>query len=132
MNEEDKNQITKMSGILGKEYFEHARYSLACANKKPYACLLLLRKILPFSIVRRFRELNIEEQIKENDEFLGTKQLLGKIQTILSNKRIYDEVMSHKIIIDASQHVYTFKPDINGPGNAIRVFLDDLFFRKEE
>jgi hypothetical protein len=110
-------------------------FNLCYKNNQADASLLLLRKILPLSIVRRFQQLGLEEQIKKDDKFLETAQLLGKAKTILSDKNIYDKIIGDKIIIDANQHNFTFKPrmlDVKNTGNTIRVFLEDLFFRKEE
>lgn len=109
-------------------------FNFCYKNEMKNACLLLLRKILPIAIVRKFQQLNIEDQIKVDGDFLETKQLLGKAKQILSNKRLYDEIINNKIIIDAIQHIFTFKPDmldVKGSANTIRVFLDDLFFNIE-
>jgi len=100
-------------------------------NRKPHAGMLLLRRILPLSIVRKFQQLSRESEIKDDrGEFFDTKALLGKVECILKNKRIYKEIMSYKTLVDSSQHSYSLNIDITdteGTAVKIRVFLDDIF-----
>ena len=100
-------------------------------NGKPHAGILLLRRILPLSIVRKFQQIGRENEIKDGaGEFLDTKGLLGKVESLLTNKRIYKEIISYKILVDSSQHSYTLNvemPDTEGAAVKIRVLLDDIF-----
>jgi len=100
-------------------------------NGRPVAGMLILRRILPLSVVRKFQKLNREEEIKDsNGDYFDTRALLGKAENLLSNKRIYTEVMSYKILIDSSQHSYTLNvqmSDTEGAAIKLRVFLDDIF-----
>jgi len=101
------------------------------ANGRPITGMLVLRRILPLSIVRKFQMLNREAEIKgDGGDYLETKALLGKIESLLSNKRIYNELTGYKILIDSSQHSYTLNvqmPDTEGAAVKVRVFLDDIF-----
>ena len=107
-----------------------AEFNSAFKCQNANACLLLLRKILPLSIVRKFQNLNREADIKDQGEYLETKSLLGKVEGELKEKRIYKDILNHKPLIDGVQHSYTFTPhmaDVTGAAIAIRIFLDDLF-----
>jgi len=99
-------------------------------NKNPNACMLLLRKIIPLAIVRRFQQINKEEDIKADGEFLQTKGLLGKAQGIMSSPRIYDEISNVKFLIDGSQHIFSLEvyiEDVSRPALAVRIMLQDFF-----
>ncbi len=99
-------------------------------ERNPWASLLLLRKLLPLSIVRRMQQLKKEREIKVGGEYLDTKGLLGKIEKYLKEKRVYKEVSNYKILTDSSQHSYTFYPgitDVEGAAVKIRLLLDDMF-----
>lgn len=100
-------------------------------NGRPVSGMLILRRILPLAIVRKFQKLNRENEIKiSNGDYFDTKALLGKVENLLSNKRIYSELMSYKILIDSSQHSYTLNvqmSDTEGVAIKLRVFLDDIF-----
>lgn len=99
-------------------------------NKNPNACMLLLRKIIPLAIVRKFQYINKEDEVKENGEFLQTKALLGKAKSIMSSPRIYDEIMDYKFLIDSSQHIFSvssYMEDIPRPATAVRIMLEDFF-----
>ncbi|MCD6194732.1 hypothetical protein J7K05_00795 [bacterium] len=101
------------------------------ANKRPIASILILRRILPLSIVRKFQQINKESEVKdEKGQYLETKNLLGKAERLLSNKRIYKEVMNYKILIDSAQHSYSINiqlSDVEGAAVKIRIFLEELF-----
>lgn len=100
-------------------------------NKKPLAGILLLRRILPLAIVRKFQQLGSESKIQDaQGEYLDTKALLGNVEGLLKNKRTYTEVMNYKLLVDASQHSYSLNiqmSDTEGAAIKIRVFLDHLF-----
>jgi hypothetical protein len=99
-------------------------------NERPATSMLILRRILPLSIVRFFQSISKETELKTEGEFLETKQLLGKIEAKLSNKRIYNDVMNYKILVDSSQHSYTLNvqmTDTEGAGIKMRIFLEDIF-----
>lgn len=101
---------------------------------KSNAAMLLLRKILPLSIVRKFQQIGKESEIKSDGEFLHTKDLLGMAQGIMSSSRIYDELINYKFLIDSSQHIFSissYMEDIPRPATAIRILLED-FFKTEE
>jgi len=100
-------------------------------NERPVVGMLVLRRILPLSVVRKFQKLNRETEIKDNNgDYFNTKVLLEKAENLLSNKRIYRELMGYKILIDSSQHSYNLNvqiPDTGGAAIKLRVFLDDIF-----
>lgn len=100
-------------------------------NGRPVTGMLILRRILPLAIVRKFQKLKREDEIKNsNRDYFNTKALLEKVKSLLSNKRIYSELMNYKFLIDSSQHSYTLNvqmPDTEGAAIKLRVFLDDIF-----
>ncbi len=102
-------------------------------NNKPNAAMLLLRRILPLTIVRKFQSLGKEDEIKNNDnEFFDTKTLLGKTEGLLSQKRIYTEIQGYKLLLDSSQHSYSLNVDmvdVEGCAVKIRLLLGDLFHK---
>jgi len=71
-------------------------------NEKEISCLLLLRRLLPLSIVRKFQQLEKEDEIKNQGEYLETKSLVGKIAPHLKESRRYKEIMSQKPLIDST------------------------------
>jgi len=100
-------------------------------NSRPVTGMLILRRILPLAIVRKFQKLNREAEVKDsNGDYFDAKALLGKVESLLSNKRIYNELMSYKTLIDSSQHSYTLSvqmSDTEGAAIKLRIFLDDIF-----
>lgn len=99
-------------------------------NKRNWASILLLRKLLPLAIVRKFQSLNQENEILMEGDWLDTKALLGKIEQHLKEKRVYKEILNYKILTDSSQHSYAFSPDSSdaeGIAIKLRVFLEQLF-----
>lgn len=99
-------------------------------NTKPNAGMLLLRRILPLAIVRKFQSLGKEAEVHNGNDFFDTKALLGKVEGLLSNKRIYKEIDGYKLLIDSSQHSYSLNVDISdveGAAIKIRILLDELF-----
>jgi len=100
-------------------------------NNRPVASMLILRRLLPLSIVRKFQQMNKETEIKDkNGEYFETKKLVGKAEKLLSNKRIYKELMNYKILIDSAQHSYSINvqlSDVEGAAVKVRVFLDEIF-----
>lgn len=105
----------------------HFNYS----NNKSNPSIFVLRRILPLSIIRKYQKDNKENEIKDsNGDHFDTKGLLGKIQNNLSNTRIYKDVISHKQLIDGSQHNYTLNiqmSDVKNCAISLRIFLDDIF-----
>ncbi len=97
--------------------------------------MLILRRMLPLSIVRKFQKENKENDIKdENGDYFETKKLLNKIKPLLSSSRVYNDVVTYKSLIDSSQHSYTLKvqmSDTEGAAVKLRIFLDDIFLEKE-
>jgi len=105
-------------------------FNFSFSYNKPIGSMLLLRRLLPLSIVRKFQKLGKEQDIKQNGDYLDTKALLGKVQTHLKEKRVYDEIVAYKLFVDSSHHSYTFAPvitDVEGAALKLRVFLEDLF-----
>lgn len=99
-------------------------------NNKENSCILILRRILPLSIVRKFQKLDLENEIKKDGDYLDTKTLVNKAEAILKTKRAYKEIINYKLLLDSSQHSYTLNVEITdaqGAGLAMRIFLDDLF-----
>ena len=104
-------------------------------DREANSCILLLRRILPLSIVRKFQKIDEENEIVKNGEHLDTKGLIGKAEKIIKTKRAYKEIMNFKILLDSSQHSYTLNAtiiDAQGAGLAVRIFLDDLFGQEKE
>ncbi len=104
-------------------------------NNKHISCILLLRRLLPLAIVRKFQQINKEGEIKRDGEYLETRALLGKAKLLFSTKKIYDVIIDYKLLIDSSQHIFTFTispQDIPGPAIAIRVMLGDLFRQEKD
>lgn len=101
------------------------------SNGRAIPSMLILRRLLPLAVVRRFQQDGKELEIKNtNGEYLETKTLLGKAQSLLSNTRTYNDIMTYKILTDATQHSYTLTvhlSDARGAGVAVRVFLDEIF-----
>ncbi len=132
---EDGNGIIFSRALLSKIPADVAilcdEFNFSYRNRKPNAGILLLRRILPLAIVRKFQAINKEFKIKDkNNDFLDTKALLGKVEGLLSQKRIYKELDGYKLLIDSSQHSYSLNVDISdaeGAAIKMRIFLDDLF-----
>ena len=105
-------------------------FNFSFSSNKPLASMLLLRRLLPLAIVRKFQILNKEDDIKQNGDYLDTKALLGKIEVYLKEKRAYTEIINYKLLVDSSQHSYTFVPtitDVSGASIKLRLFLEDIF-----
>lgn len=105
-------------------------FNFSYVNKKKYSCMLILRRLIPLAIVRKFQQENKEENIKNGDDYLNTKALLGKLNELLSEKKALKEVLRYKILTDSAQHSYIFKPemtDIKGAALAIRLLLGNIF-----
>lgn len=129
----------QVSGIFPKELISKlpkdiqnlcTEFNFNYENRKPNACVLLLRRILPLSIVRKFQMIDEENEIKEDGDYLETKNLVGKAEKILKSKQIYQKILNFKLVLDSSQHSYTLNVtimDAEGAGVAIRVLLEDLF-----
>jgi hypothetical protein len=105
-------------------------FNFAFINKKPLSGMLLLRRILPLSIVRKFQLINRESEICKDKEYLETKFLLGKVENLIKEKRNYSQILNNKPLIDSTQHSFVFSPkmaETERAANAIRLFLTDLF-----
>lgn len=96
-----------------------------------HSCMLLLRRVLPLAIVRKFQKINREADVKKVDgEYHGTEILLGKVEAILKDRRVYREVKNYKSLLDGSQHSFSLNldfTDTQGAGIAIRLLLDDMY-----
>ena len=111
-----------------KEVCEEFNYNFI--NGKRWSALLLLRRLLPLSIVRKFQKMNKENEIKVNGDYLDTKNLLGKVEKYLKENKVYRDILNYKILTDSSQHSYTFSPeltDVEGAALKIRLLFGDLF-----
>lgn len=95
--------------------------------------MLLMRKILPLAIIRKFQIDKKESSIKDSDnEYFGTEKLLKKSQNLVE-PRIYKEIKEIKLLYDGVQHLFTFsprKPDVSPAITRLRLFLEGLFKNK--
>lgn len=99
-------------------------------HKKSKAAMLILRNLLPQSIVRKFQQMNKEEEILVGGDYLDTKALLGKIENYLKEKRIYSELVAYKPLIDSSQHFYSTKiwsDDAGAAAVKVRLLLEQIY-----
>lgn len=103
MDETDKNQIMKMSKILGDEYFKHARYSLTYANKKIDTLASLLIAIAFSSVGLSVQLLNKDninsEMISWGIVLLSLSVVFGLAQLIVDYIFF---IKMHKIFNDIS------------------------------
>lgn len=92
--------------------------------------MLLMRKILPLSIIRKFQKDNREAELKNaNNEYFGSKKLLEKAKDLIQ-PRTYKELKEIKFLFDSVQHNFAFLPrktDISTASIRLRVFLEELF-----
>lgn len=92
--------------------------------------MLLMRKILPLSIIRKFQKDNRETELKDsNNEYFGSKKLLEKAKEFIQ-PRTYKELKDIKFLFNGVQHIFTFRPrktDISPASTRLRVFLEALF-----
>jgi len=97
------------------------------------ASMLLMRKILPLAIIRKFQRDNKEAKIKSpKGEYFGSEKLLEKSQNLIP-PRIYREIKEIKFLYDGIQHFFGFspdEPDISPAMIRLRVFLEELFKKK--
>jgi len=95
--------------------------------------MLLMRKILPLAIIRKFQADKKESSIKSsNNEYFGTEKLLKKSHNLVE-PRIYKEIKEIKLLYDGIQHLFTFSPgksDVSPAITRLRVFLEGLFKNK--
>lgn len=100
-------------------------------NQKPYAGILLLRRILPLAIVRKFQQLDRECEIQNaHGEHFDTGALLRALENVLNNPRVYSEIISYKLLVDLSQHSYSlniYMSDTESAAVKTRVLLGHLF-----
>mgnify|MGYP000091519300 CR=1 FL=1 len=106
------------------------------SHNRSFPCMLILRLLLPRSIVRKFQKLNKEDEIKKpNGEYLEPEALLGKVENLIADKRVVKELRNYKFLMDAAQHSYTiniYKEDVEGAGIKIRAFLESLFENQKD
>lgn len=92
--------------------------------------MLLMRKILPLSIIRKFQKDNREPELKDsNNEYFGSKKLLERAKNLIQS-RTYKELKEIKFLFDSVQHNFAFLPrktDISPASIRLRVFLEELF-----
>lgn len=119
--------INKLPADLKKVCDE---FNYVFGKEKPIAGMLLLRRLLPLTIVRYFNKENKEREIKTNNEYLDTKALLDKVEPYIENKRVQRDILRYKLLIDSSQHSYSIsiqQEDVLGAGVTMRAFLEQLF-----
>lgn len=105
-------------------------FNFVHAHSRPIASLLLLRRLLPLSVVRKFQIIDKESEVIINGECMTTKELLGGVEKLLKEKRIYRELINYKCLVDSSQHSFTFnvrQEDVEGAAVKLRLLLEDLF-----
>lgn len=92
--------------------------------------MLLMRKILPLSIIRKFQKDNKEANLKDsNNEYFGSKKLLEKAKNLVQ-PRTFKELGEIRFLFDSIQHNFKFLPrktDISPASIRLRVFLEELF-----
>jgi len=97
------------------------------------ASMLLMRKILPLTIIRKFQKDDKEAKIKNSEgEYFGSEKLLEKSQNLIP-PRIYREIKEIKFLYDGIQHFFDFFPDESDISPAmirLRVFLEELFKKR--
>lgn len=107
-------------------------YSAERAN----TCTLILRRILPYSIIKKCKSLSKEDEIKnEQGDYIETKQLLGKVRLELRNPSLYNRVDASKVLLDGSQHYFDLNyvmSDVEKAGMVLRLFLEDMFGEETE
>jgi len=105
-------------------------------NNRPVACMLILRRLLPLAIVRKFQRIKKEKEIKnDKGEYFETEKLVNKAEGVISNKRVVKEIKNYKFLIDVAQHSYSiniYQEDVEGAAIKIRVFLNELFEDKKD
>jgi len=116
---------------VGKNFIQHCNElndNLKAENW--ISSMLLMRKILPLSIIRKFQKDNSEATLKDsNDEYFGSQKLLEKAKNLIQ-PRTYRELKEIKFLFDGVQHNFTFLPresDISPASMRLRVFLEELF-----
>jgi hypothetical protein len=107
-------------------------FNFVFVNSKKIASLLLLRRILPLSIVRKFQKLNREPELKDRDEeYFGTQTLIEKIKPLLKEKRPINELTkTYKFILDLTQHSFSYTTslsEVEAAAIRIKAILCDMF-----
>lgn len=102
------------------------------SHERSCTCMLILRRMLPLAIVRKFQRDDNEDEVRnpQKDSYLQTKKLLEKAKSLVKEQRVYKELANYKSLLDASQHSYTLNAEISdaqGTGIALRTFLEELF-----
>lgn len=124
-SEEVMSKIPKDVATLCREF------NFNFKNHNPHGCMLLLRRMLPLSIVRKFQSLTRDSELKNQDrEYFGTEKMLDISNDVIQDKRIYRELKNYKSLLDGSQHSFSLNidfTDTQGVGLVMRKFLDDIF-----
>ena len=101
-----------------------------CLDARPLASMLLMRRLLPLCIVRAFQARNQEEHLKERGTFAEAKQLVGKAHGAGAiDSGAYSKVVAQKILLDATQHDYSFSANMKDVAitlNCLRVTLGQI------
>lgn len=125
---------TRVLKLLSKDLAQHCNELNENLEAENWiSSMLLMRKILPLAIIRKFQKDNKERNIKHsNGEYFNSEKLLEKSQNLVE-PRIYKEIKEIKFLYDSIQHIFTFSPtetDISPATMRLRVFLEDLFKKK--
>ena len=123
-----KEVIEKMPDKKIKETCKEFNFNYR--NENPVACILLLRRLVPLSIIKKFLMENLEDEIKNNkNEFLGTSALVDKSNRFVE-PRLQGDVDGARTQLDSSQHLFSVSmtmTDAGDIGGKVRAFLDSLF-----
>lgn len=113
MNEYDRNQIMKMTKILGSEYFDHARDSLAYANKKidTFSSLLIVIAFssIGLSVQLLDKKSSNEEIISWGIISLATSIIFGLSQLLIDHKffikmsNLYNDISTKHSLISTGE-----------------------------
>ena len=123
-------ELLKKSPPDVKKVCEEFNYNFV--NCKLWGSMLLLRRLLPLIIVRKFQIMGKEDEIKDDGDYFETKNLLGQVEKYLKEKKVYKDILNYKILTDSSQHSFTFSPelsDVEGAAIKMRLLLEDLFYK---
>jgi len=99
------------------------------SHKRIRPCMYIMRRILLLSMIRKFQIEDREGEIKKDGDFLTTKSLLELTRRSI-DKRTYEHIYSSKMLLDASQHSFTYRPtysEVERIATRLRLFLADLF-----
>lgn len=102
------------------------------SDGRAFTCMLILRRILPLAIIRKFQQENVEPEIQTADGYIDTEALLGQVNNhfMKHKQRLYKSLDSDRMLLNASQHLAGFKPeivDVRQTATTIKLFLGEMF-----